>query len=127
MSPGQPVRAGKLAGVLRTLLDLAHQQQPAPARQTLKGGLQISVRITRVGTGSTARSQVGLQLSRAGDKPPSLQEWHTVLAHWPAPLGELAPTEISLAGRRYLQAHFAYQPPLPLSADPANTPPAPDP
>jgi len=70
-----------------TLMDLIQRCYNAaalnpntPARQTLSGGLRVSIMMIRR-DGDADRFK--LQLDREGGVAPSLQEWQTVLRNWP--------------------------------------------
>lgn len=70
---------GFLTEIIRRNYNAARMNPGTPARETLRGGLRIGVVVTLEDGGE----KIGLHLDRTGGVAPSLEEWKTVLRHWP--------------------------------------------
>ena len=79
-----------LTSIIRRNINAAKLNPNLPSRETLRGGLRISIMFTG--------QAFNLQLDRVGAKPPSFKEWETVLGHWPYDVPIVQPARAYLVG-----------------------------
>ncbi len=95
----------ELQPVLSDLINRAREIPDIPQGYTFEDGLRVEV--------LAHDGRYHLQLSR-GDEFPSVEEFQTVLAHWPKPIEWPLPTAVAHSGRYFLTGNWL-RPTQPLS------------